>query len=55
MRAGDTPRMIRAQMLVRPEYILDVVEKKDYVEITGKTGNIVTIYLIYDDGSVLTK
>lgn len=57
MRANDSARSIRAQKLLagRLDYILDIYEAKDFVEICGKVGGDSISYRVYDDGRITER
>lgn len=59
MRANDSPRARRAQIRLAaeagPDYILDVYEVRDFVEITARTGGGTTVFRVYDDGRITER
>lgn len=57
MRANDSARSIRAQKLLagRLDYILDIYEAKDFVEICGKVSGDSISYRVYDDGRITER
>ena len=54
MRARDSKRAIKAQKALsgRLDFILDLYETSDFVEITGQAGGDTVTYRVRDDGSI---
>ncbi|MDO4649903.1 MAG: hypothetical protein Q4B26_14785 [Eubacteriales bacterium] len=56
---GNSERAKKAQNIVLEEtsmeFITDVIETPDFVEIKGECGGDMLCYRVYDDGSVYAK